>query len=128
MTRSRSSSPAPDVFPIYFFVYLFIFFACHATVVVFVVVVVATGFVLKRLFASVATVCLAVGPSAVKHHRFFLEYSRVGFQRTQGLEPQPAGVLVFQNLAILFLFRTPNERDVRTFEETSTRTNMHDIN
>ena len=26
MTRSRSSSPAPDVFPIYFFVYLFIYF------------------------------------------------------------------------------------------------------
>ena len=55
-------------------------------------------------------------------------YSRVGFRRTQGLEPQPAGVLIFQNLAILFLFRTPNERDVRTFEETSTRTNTHDIN
>ena len=42
-------------------------------------------------------------------------YSRVGFRRTQGLEPQPAGVLIFQNLAILFLFRTPNERDVRTY-------------
>ena len=41
-------------------------------------------------------------------------YSRVGFRRTQGLEPQPAGVLIFQNLAILFLFRTPNERDVRS--------------
>ena len=57
-----------------------------------------------------------------------LSYSRVRFRRTQGLEPQPAGVLIFQNLAILFLFRTPNERDVRTFEETSTRTNTHDIN
>ena len=56
------------------------------------------------------------------------DYSRVGFRRTQGLEPQPAGILIFQNLAILFLFRTPNERDVRTFEETSTRTNTHDIN
>ena len=72
--------PAPDVFPIYllfFFIYLFIFFACHATVVVGGGgggVVVVTGFVLKRLFASVATVCLEVGPSAVKHHRFFLEY------------------------------------------------------
>ena len=57
------------------FIYIFIFFACHATVVV-VLVVVVTGFVLKRLFASVATVCLEVlvGPSAVKHHRFFLEY------------------------------------------------------
>ena len=52
----------------FLFTYLFIFFACHATVVV------VTGFVLKRLFASVATVCLQVGPSAVKHHRFFLEY------------------------------------------------------
>ena len=70
MTRSRSSSPAPDVFPSYLFVYLFIFFAWHATIVV----VVVTGFILKRLFASVATVCLEVGPSAVKHHRFFLEY------------------------------------------------------
>ena len=28
----------------------------------------------------------------------------------------------------MFLFRTPNERDVRTFEETSTRTNTHNIN
>ena len=72
MTRSRSSSPAPDVFPICLFIYLFIFFACHATVVV--VVVVVTGFVLKRLFTSVATVCLEAGPSTVKHHRFFLEY------------------------------------------------------
>ena len=75
LTRSRSSSPAPDVFPIY----LFIFFAGHATVVVVVVivvvvaVVVVTGFVLKRLFASVVTLCLEVGPSAVKHHCFFLE-------------------------------------------------------
>ena len=59
------------------FIYIFIFFACHATVVVVVVlVVVVTGFVLERLFASVATVGLEVlvGPSAVKHHRFFLEY------------------------------------------------------
>ena len=77
MTRSRSSSPAPDVFPIYLFVYfnINVFFACHATVVVVVVVVVVvTGFVLKRLFTPVATLCLEVGPSAVKHHRFFLEY------------------------------------------------------
>ena len=39
----------------------------HATVVVVVVVLVlvtVTGFVMKRLFASVATVCLEVGPSA----------------------------------------------------------------
>ena len=55
------------------FVYLFIFFACPVVVVVVVVVVAVTGFVLKRLFASVATVCLEVGPSAVKHHRSFLE-------------------------------------------------------
>ena len=71
MTKSRSLSPAPDVLPIYLFVCLFIFFACHATVVA---VAVVTGFVLKRLFASVANVCLEVGPSAVKHHRFFLEF------------------------------------------------------
>ena len=44
----------------------------------------------------------------------FCEYSRVGSRRTQGLEPQPGGVLIFQNLAILFLFCTPNEGDVRT--------------
>ena len=60
----------------FLFIYLFIFFACHATVVV------VTGFVLKRLFASIATVCLEVGPSAVKHHRFFLEYSKIGCRRT----------------------------------------------
>ena len=29
---------------------------------------------LSLVFASVTTVCLEVGPSAVKHHRFFLEY------------------------------------------------------
>ena len=48
------------------FLYLFLF-ACHAAIVV---VVVVTGFVLKRLFASLATVCLEVGTSAVimKHH------------------------------------------------------------
>ena len=56
MTRSRSPSLAPDVFPIYLFVYLCVFFACHATVDV-VVVVVVTGFVLKRLFTPVATLC-----------------------------------------------------------------------
>ena len=37
-------------------------------------------------------------------------YSRVGFRRTQGLEPQPAGVLIFQNLAILFLFPASRTR------------------
>ena len=66
------SSPAADVFQIDFFcliIHLFLF-ACHA------VVVVVTGFVLNRLFASVATFTLKVGTSrsAVKHHRFFLEY------------------------------------------------------
>ena len=50
-----------------FFICLFIcsfLFACHAAVVI-VLVAVVTGFVLKRLFASVATVCLEVGTSAV---------------------------------------------------------------
>ena len=53
MTRSIRSSPAPEVFPVIFFclfLYLFLF-ACHAAVIVGV-----TGFVLKRLFTSVATV------------------------------------------------------------------------
>ena len=65
MTRSRSFSPAPDVFPIY----LFTFFACQATVVVDR----RHRLRLERLFASVANVCLEVGPPAAKHHRFFLE-------------------------------------------------------
>ena len=70
---SMSFSPAPDVFSIYLFVYLFIFIRlplrrrrrlrrrCHRLRP-------------ERLFVSVATVCLEVGTSAVKHHRFFLEY------------------------------------------------------
>ena len=68
MTRSRSSSPAPDVFPIYLFVYLFIYLLRlprHRRR--------RHRLRLERLFASVANVCLEVGPSAVKHHRFFLE-------------------------------------------------------
>ena len=68
MTRSRSSSPAPDVFPIYLFVYLFIYplrLPRHRRR--------RHRLRLERLFASVANVCLEVGPSAVKHHRFFVE-------------------------------------------------------
>ena len=42
---------------------------------------------------------------------FFLSYSKIGFQRT--LEPQPVGVLIFQNLAFLFLCHPPDERYVR---------------
>ena len=74
MTRSMIAFSAPDVFPIYVLIYLFkIFFACHAAVVVLLVV---TGFILKRLFTFVTTVCLEVGrsTSAVKHHRSSLEY------------------------------------------------------
>ena len=73
----QSSSPAPDVFPILFIclsIYVFLFTCHHAVVVVLVVVVTLTGFVLKRLFASVATVCFEVDTSAVNHHRFFLGY------------------------------------------------------
>ena len=54
-------------------------------------------------------------------------YSKVGFRRTQGLEPQPVGFLIFQNLAFLFLFHPPDEQYVRNFEETSARNETHDI-
>ena len=53
-------------------IYVFLFTCHHAAVVVVVVVVTLTGFVLKRLFASVATDCFEVDTSAVKHHRFFM--------------------------------------------------------
>ena len=66
MTRSKSSSPAPDVSPIYLFIYFLRLprhrrRRCHRLR-------------LERLSASVVTVCLEVGPSAVRHHRFFLGY------------------------------------------------------
>ena len=36
------------------------------------------------------------------------------FRRTQGLEPQPVGLLIFQNIVFLFLFHPPDERLVGT--------------
>ena len=62
MTRSRSSSPAPYVLIISLFVYLLIYFLRlprHRR---------------RRRRRRRHRLRLEVGPSAVKHHRFFLEY------------------------------------------------------